>query len=313
MMSSSLKDRGEYAWFRVLPPVLMCALLWGSAFPSIKTVYRLWDEAGMVVTLSERWWFAGVRFSIAGGLLLLVARQPMQEFMVASKPGLLRMCLAQTVGQYLFFYWGMALTAGSLAGLLASSGSFWWMLLAPLLVGSPWPSLRQWGAVAIGAVGLACAAAVESGGDDLWLGAGFLLMSSAFGTIGLIEFGKLRGAIGARAATGFSLFAGGVLLLIVGFPAFGQMEGLMSPMVVCLTLWLAFVSAAAFSLWNYLSIRFPVPLLAGYRFLIPLAGMFEAVLFLPDESLSAGLLMGAALVVVSLVLSQRWQPARESR
>ena len=301
-------DGGEHRMWKVLPPVVLCALLWGSAFPGIKTVYGIWDDAGVEVGLTAYWWFAGVRFTLAGLLLALVSRRPLAQWRVAPKLGLARMTLFQTLGQYVFFYWGIALASGSLAALLASAGSFWWMLLAPLLARAPWPSRRQWLAVVIGAVGLVVATAEPgTGAGRPWMGALLIVVASGSGTLGLLEFGKFRGCIGARAATGFSLLAGGLILLAMGAGEFRRAGELMSPAVMGLTLWLAFVSAAAFSLWNYLSTRHPVPQLAGYRFLIPLAGMFEALIFLPDESAGWGLMMGAVLIVMALMMAQRWR------
>lgn len=309
--TDSMKS-GDHRVWKVLPPVLLCALLWGSAFPSIKTVYGWWDESGVEVGLTGYWWFAGMRFTLAGLLLVLVSRRPLAQWRAAPKLGLLKLTAFQTVGQYVFFYWGMALASGSLAALLASAGSFWWMLLAPLLVRSPWPSGRQWLAVVIGAVGLVVATVEPgTGAGNPWMGALLIITASASGTLGLIEFGKFRGCIGARAATGFSLLAGGLVLLWLGSSEFGRMSELMTPAVMGMTLWLAFVSAAAFSLWNYLSTRHPVPLLAGYRFLIPLAGMFEALIFLPNESAGWGLMVGAVLIVAALMFSQRWRGDHE--
>ena len=52
--------------WRGLPTAVLCALLWGSAFPVIKSVYRHWDAHGVEVGLAGIWLFAGVRFTIAG-------------------------------------------------------------------------------------------------------------------------------------------------------------------------------------------------------------------------------------------------------
>lgn len=300
----------DHRWFRVLPPVLVCAALWGSAFPAIKTVYAIWERTGVATDLGTYWWFAGARFTVAGLLLLIVARRPFRQLRATPKAGLIQFGLFQTVGQYLFFYWGISLASGSLAGLLASAGSFWWMLLAPLLAGAPWPGGRQWLAVAIGALGLVIAtAAPGAGAGDPWKGALLLLIATGSGAVGLIRFGQLRTTIGARSATGFSLLGGGLVLLAIGGREFPRALELMTPEVAGLTLWLAVVSASAFGLWNHLSTRHPVPLLAGYRFLIPLAGMFESLLFLPDESAGWGLVIGAALIVAALIFSQRWRTA----
>lgn len=296
----------DHRWFRVLPGVLLCALLWGSAFPCIKTVYAIWDQQGLEAGLADYWWLAGVRFTLAGALLLAVARRPGREFRATSKRRLLGFTLTQTFGQYLFFYLAIAVASGSLAGLLSSTGSFWWMLLAPLMTGGPWPNRQQWTALVVGALGITLAtAAPGAGAGKPLLGALLMIGATGLGAVGIIQFGRLRETIGARAATGFSLGGGGLMLLACGAAAFPRAGQLMSPPVIVLTCWLAFVSAAAFGLWNHLSTKHPVPLLAGYRFLIPLCGMTEALLFLPGESAGWGLIAGAVLVVGSLVLAQR--------
>lgn len=299
---------GDHRWIKVLPPVLLCAVLWGSAFPGIKTVYGIWEEAGIEPGLGDYWWFAGVRFTLAGLMLLAVAKRPMTELRATPGRRLAGFTLTQTFGQYLLFYLGIAVASGSLAGLLAAAGSFWWMLLAPWVGGAPWPTRRQWLAIVLGGAGIVLATSAPGrGAGSPWLGAALLIASTGLGTLGLVQFGKLRQTIGARAGTGFSLLGGGLLLLLCGAGSFTRAAELMPPAALGLTLWLAFVSAAAFSLWNHLSTRHPVPLLAGYRFLIPLAGMGESLLFLKGETAGWGLIAGGLLVVLALVMAQRWK------
>ncbi len=295
----------DHRWFRVLPPVLLCAVLWGSAFPGIKTIYRYWDAAGVTPGLFDYWWLAGVRFTLAGAGLLLVARNPLEEIRRTRARHLATFALTQTFGQYLLFYYGIAVASGTLAGLLTGVGSFWWMILAPWVGGAPWPGRLQWLAVAVGALGVALAAAapgVDAGRP--WLGTCVLLASSLLGILGLVQFGSLRETIGARAATGVSLLSGGLGLLLAGAPAFARAGQLMPLPVIGITIWLAFVSAFAFSLWNHLSTRHPVPLLAGYRFLIPIMAMLESILLLGEKP-GWGLWTGGALVIGALVVAQR--------
>ncbi len=297
----------EHRWTKVLPPVLLCALLWGSAFPGIKAVYHIWQESGVAVNPSRCWWFAGVRFTLAGIMLLAVARRPFAEFRATPGRLLLGFAATQTFGQYLLFYLAISIASGSLAGLLSSLGSFWWMLLGPLVAGAPWPARWQWYAVLVGGAGVAVAAASAPHGaaaGNPWLGTLLLLGSTGLGTLGLVQFGKLRKTIGARAATGFSLLGGGLALLLAGAGSFPEAARLMPPAALGLTLWLAFVSAAAFSLWNHLSTLHPVPLLAGYRFLIPLAATLESMLFLGERP-GPGFASGALLIFGSLLALQR--------
>ncbi|MGD9420358.1 MAG: DMT family transporter [Verrucomicrobiota bacterium JB025] len=295
----------DHRWIRVLPPVLICALLWGSAFPCIKSVYAIWHHQGTETGLSEMWLFAGIRFTIAGIMLLVLARHPLAEFKATDKRLLASFCLTQTFAQYIFFYYGLAIASGALAGLLVASGSFWWMILAPLIGGSPWPRRAQWLTLVIGGIGITLAAAAP-GADagNPWLGTLVIVTSTGFGTLGIVCFGKIRTTIGARAATGWSLFGGGLGLIAAGSHALPKTQELMQPTVIAITLWLAIVSAAAFSLWNHLSTLHPVPLLASYRFIIPLTGVLEAVIIL-NEKPGWGLWIGGAIVIGSLIASQR--------
>lgn len=82
----------------------ICCILWGSAIPVIKTGYRLMqvdsaDTASQIV-------FAGVRFTLAGILVLIFASIREKKVMIPDKEILkyaVPVCLAQTVGQYFFF------------------------------------------------------------------------------------------------------------------------------------------------------------------------------------------------------------------
>ncbi|MGJ8725857.1 MAG: DMT family transporter [Roseibacillus sp.] len=285
--------------------MLVCALLWGSAFPCIKLVYQEWKDAGIEASLTDLWWFAGVRFTIAGAALLLLSKQPLKDLR-ASPPKLLAIfTLTQTTGQYLFFYFALSLATGSLTSLVVSTGSFWWLLLAPLILKTPWPSRRQLLAIVVGAVGVSIAT-YNPGSKDPGsiLGVLCMLAATLLGALGVITFSKLKPTIGPRAGTGFSLFAGGLLLLLIGAASFADASVLLTPKIIVLTLWLAFVSAAAFSLWNHLSTLHPVNLLASYRFLIPVCGIIESLLFIPGEKATPGLFLGGILVVASLLAAQ---------
>lgn len=43
----------DQRWYKVLPGALLCALLWGSAFPCLKTVYGIWEEVGFEPGLGD--------------------------------------------------------------------------------------------------------------------------------------------------------------------------------------------------------------------------------------------------------------------
>ncbi len=298
------KLRSLYSHGGLLLTVFICALLWGSAFPCIKAVYRFWGEINYEPHLSSRWLLAGLRFLIAGGVLLLISglRPALAQAQKVGLRPILAMSLGQTFFQYLLFYTGLAYASGSLSAVMANGGSFWWVILAPWYLKTPSPSPRQWAMLLIGFCGVVLAvSAPGSGGSHPILGSVLILLSNLGGTFGIMTFSKMQGEMSAKVATGWSLFIGGVLLCLVSYQAWDELPVLMGGRVVIgATLWLAFVSAAAFSLWNALSTQHSVNVLATYRFLIPIVGVVESLFWIPEETMGWGLMVGAILVIVAI-------------
>lgn len=292
---------------RLLPfAVLLCALLWGSAFPGIKGIYADWEDNGIEVTLSNRLLVAGVRFAIAGFALLLLTKQPWQELKRAPKFRIAGFALTQTFFQYLFFYTALAVSSATLGGILAATGSLWWIVLAPLLLKTVWPNRHQCFLLTLGVIGVLMAVYKPGAGSgDPVLGALLFVIASFSGTLAVIILQGIIPTMSSRAATGFSLFIGGLLLCIAGIPAWLDFARLFTPKVVLLTAYLAVVSAAGFGIWNYLTTLFPVNLLAGYRFLIPVCAVIESSIFVEGESPGVGIFVGGFLVILSVIGLQR--------
>ena len=109
----------------------VCCVLWGSAIPVIKTGYNLMqvdsaDTASQIV-------FAGIRFTLAGILVLIFASVRERKIMLPNREILkyaVPVCLAQTVGQYFFFYIGVAHTSGVKGGIITGLGNFIAILLS---------------------------------------------------------------------------------------------------------------------------------------------------------------------------------------
>ena len=282
--------------------VLACALLWGSAFPAIKAIYAEWQSAGMEPTMPNRFVLAGVRFMIGGAALLIIARKPLQELGKTSFVSLLAFACAQTYIQYALFYTALAISSAVLGGLLVGPGSIWWLVLAPLLLKSPWPSSRQWGFIGLGAAGVLLAVyRPGAGSGQAVLGAVLFCLCTLSGAIGLILLQKILKTMGARSATGYGLLIGGILFMLSGISAWPEMQALFTSKVILLTLYLAFVSAFGFGLWNYLTSIFPVNLLAGYRFLVPVCAVIESSLLVSGETPGYGIWLGGVMVIVSLI------------
>lgn len=132
-----------------------------------------------------------------------------------------------------------------------------------------------------------------------------MLVATASGAIAIIIFQQIRPTMSAINATGLSLLSGGLALFAVGIQEVPSISQMFAAPVIASTLWLALVSATAFSIWNHLSTLHPVTLLASYRFLIPVCGVLEAQLLLSGESAGWGLVVGGVLVIISMFIAQR--------
>ena len=294
----------------LLPCALVCALLWGSAFPGIKYLYREWPESK---NWDARLLVAGIRFFIAGLLLIPLAgpRGYFSRLAKADQAALWAVALTQTFGQYILFYAGLALSSAVLGAILISAGSFWWVFLAPLILGTIRPNRQHWLALCIGAVGITIAVYRPGIGSGSPIAGGFCFLTAALiGSLGLIFHTRLRSSIDTRTATSFSLAAGGVMLAVFGSTAWPEMHRLLEPKLMGLTLYLAFVSAAAFALWNHLAREFSANLLAGYRFLIPISGVVLSILLVPNEKPGIGIFIGGMLVVAALIVGSRAEPSK---
>lgn len=292
---------------RLLPfAVLLISLLWGSAFPAIKAIYAEWELIGVPQNLPNRFVLAGVRFVIAGIALLCIAKQPWIELKKTPRLALFGFACGQTYFQYVMFYTALAKSSAVLGGLLIGSGSIWWMILAPLILKTTWPTKRQWALIGLAVIGVLIAVYKPGAGSgDPILGAVLFCLSTLSGALALIILQRILPTMGAKAATGFGLLLGGVMLLLTGAASWSHIPELFTMKVILITVYLAAVSAIGFSLWNYLTSQFSVNLLAGYRFLVPICAVVESSLFVSGESPGVGIWIGGICVVVSLCFLQR--------
>lgn len=283
--------------------ILLCAGLWGSAFPVIKLSF-----AHLALeSYGEQLLFAGTRFILAGMFVMAFCRRSVfSTFREVPKGALLWVTLGQTFGQYVFFYYALRVSSGTLGALLVGSGSLWWVLLAPLFLKSAFPSGKQWMALLACAVGISIAVyAPGAGSGNVFQGTIAFLMSTLMGAFGAIGMKRVAPRFGSRTITALSLFLGGLMLTVVGgfqWEAFSQDYNWVT---LGVTVYLAILSATAFTVWNRLIERYNVNLLSGFRFMIPLCGVIESAVFLESERMGIGIVVGGAILLGSLLAMSR--------
>lgn len=271
---------------------LICCLLWGSAFPCIKIGYGLFgiaQEDSMTQIV-----FAGLRFALAGALVILFGSL-LQRRVLRPKRGsfplIFRLSLAQTVFQYLFFYIGLAHTSGVKSSIIGASNVFLSIFVAVAVFHMEKLSMRKLTGCLIGFAGVVLinwnAGGLE-GGLSL-TGEGFLLISAlsyAFSSGMIRKYSERENPV---VLSGYQFFFGGGLLIVCGLAAGGRLDVRAVPAAGWMLLgYLAFLSAAAYTLWGILLKYNPVGRVSVFGFMNPVFGVLLSALLLGEGGQAFG-------------------------
>lgn len=290
---------------------MLCCLLWGSAFPFIKLGYR---ELGIAQTDSfSQLLFAGVRFILAGVLAVLIGSLVQRRALLPDRSDLKKaavLSLFQTVSQYTFFYLGLARTTGMKSSIITGSNVFFSLVLSALIFRQEKLTPGKLAGCLIGFAGVVLInlRSGESAGFTL-TGEGFILFSAmSYGVSSCLikRFSKEHDPV---LLSGWQFILGGAVMTAVAL-CFGGSPGTLTLKGILILLWLAFVSAAAFSVWSLLLSHNPVSEVSVYGFTNPMFGALLSFLLLGEHSASSLprtvislLLVAAGIITVNI--SQR--------
>ncbi|MBK8084565.1 MAG: DMT family transporter [Devosia sp.] len=283
----------------VVAVALACCLLWGSAVPGVKIGYGMLgimpaDTASLLL-------FAGVRFALAGLLLLGLGLATGRTIMPARRRlgELAVLGLVSTAGQYLFYYIGLAHSSGVKVSITTSTSTFFSVLLAHWLYVDDRLTGRRLLGCLLGFAGVVTVN-LAGGGLDLevsLLGEGFIVIAALLFSLAGIYGKRLSRDMEPATMTGWQLLLGGLMLTVAGQLGGGHFGGFDSAALLLL-LYLAGLSAAAFSLWSVLLKHNPVGRIAIFNTAIPIFGVLLSALFLGENVLEWKNVV--ALVLVSL-------------
>lgn len=288
---------------------LVCCALWGSAFPCIKIGYEMFsigsDAAGSQIL------FAGYRFALAGVLTILFGSLLQRKVLLPNRNSMgkvLKLSLTQTVFQYLFFYIGLAHTSGVKGAIIVGTNSLAAILIASLIFHQEKLTVPKTAGCLVGLAGVVAANLSGSGMDfDLhWNGEGFVLLS-------VISYACSSAMMKAYAQdedpvmlSGYQFLTGGVVMIAAGFFMGGKVVGFTAASTGML-LYLAFLSAVAYTLWGILLKYNPVSKVAIYGFMNPVIGVLLSAVLLGEgeqafhiKNILALILVSAGIVIVNV-------------
>ena len=287
----------------------VCCILWGSAIPTIKTGYRLLqvdsaDTASQIV-------FAGVRFTLAGLLVLLFTSLKEKKAMLPDRQTLtcaVPVCLAQTFVQYFFFYIGVAHTSGVKGAIITGLGNFIAILLSCFIFRKE----RMTGRKMIGCIlGFAGVVVINLMGNSL--DAGFKLTGEGFILIAQFSYGKSTVLINIFSRkvspvilSGTQFTMGGIVLFLIGKIMGGHL-GVVNAAGIGIIFYLAMVSAVAYTLWSVLLAWNDVSRVAIFGFVNPLFSVILSALVLGEvrQAFNLGSLIALFLVCVGIYVVNR--------
>lgn len=278
---------------------MVCCLLWGSAFPSIKVGYELFqissgDTASQIL-------FAGCRFALAGIMVIVIGSALQGKLLKPSKaalPKIAKICLMQTVIQYFFFYVGLAHTTGVKGSIVEASNVFLAILISSLIFGQEKLEGKKMLGCLVGFAGVVLIN-LSGGGMELgfnFMGDGFIFISAIAYALSSVFIKKYSQTENPVMISGYQFLAGG-LIMVAGAMAAGGRFGKFTVSCAGILLYMAMISAVAYTLWGILLKYNPVSKVSIFGFMNPVFGVLLSAVVLGEGS-SFGIRGVAALVLV---------------
>ncbi|SFG67583.1 Permease of the drug/metabolite transporter (DMT) superfamily [Lachnospiraceae bacterium C7] len=285
----------------VLFGALICCALWGSAFPCIKLGYKTMGIAAN--NTPAQMLYAGFRFFLAGVFTILIGSVLQKKVLLPKKESIkkiLILCMLQTVLQYIFFYIGLAHTAGVKASIIEGVNVFVAIIVSAGLFKMEKVTSKKIVGCLIGFAGVVI---VNLAGNSLdfnmsFNGEGFIFLSTvayAFSSVFLKRYSRTENPV---TLSGYQFALGGLIMVAV---ALGMGANLSEIKVdgLGILIYLALVSAVAYSLWGILLKYNDVSKVTIFGFMNPVFGVFLSAILLQEKDL-IGINCIVALVLVSI-------------
>lgn len=290
-------------WVALL--ALTAATAWGWAYPLIKLGFEEFAITGSMT--AEKMLFAGVRFAIAGMIVLGIARTANISFALKERDSfwyVLLFALMNTTLHYAFFYIGLSHSGGARAAILNSLGVFLLVLFACMFFKSDKLTTRKIIGCVIGFAGiLALNVGSGSSSDFTLMGDGMIILNALCSAIAGLMTRGLGKRVNVFVGTGYSLALGGVLLIVPAVCMGARIPQVTFAGVVIL-LTLVGISTFGFMIYNKLLTCNPVGKVAIFNSLIPIVGAVTSSLCL-DEPFYRKYILAALLATAGIYIINR--------
>lgn len=284
---------------------ILCCLLWGSAYPAVKCGYEFFNIASN--DIPSKLIFAGYRFSLAGLFVLIykvIRKEKIFIYNLNQYKQITYLGILNTTIQYIFFYVGLSYTTGVRGSIINGTGTFVSIIAAHFIYKNDKINLNKIIGCAIGFCGVVLVNLSGNGSLDgafTIQGEGFILISAcAFAFAGIYSkqiTQKMDGVI----VTGYQLFIGGMILVLLGYGFGGKLTGFTLKSTTLL-IYMALLSSVAFVIWTQLFKYNKVGKIAVFNFLVPVFGTLLSGIFLKENIFDLKILIALLLVCSGIYL-----------
>ncbi len=282
---------------------IVATFLWGSAFPVIKLSYQSLDIGPNEI--GEQILFAGYRFILSGLFIflffMLLGKKKEMKFQKSSVPVILKIGLLVTFLQYFFFYIGLSTATGIQGSIIAGTSSFFQIIFAHFLLKNDQLTPMKALGLMIGFGGV-LVTYMPKGDLAFTVGYGeiMVLISTIVAAYGNIVLKRALSTYTPHYLTGYGMIFGSSLLFVLGMVLTDFTFFQFTMIDVLMLVYLAFLSACGFLIWNNIMKYHPVGKVSIFNFLIPVFGVMLSGLFL-DEKVGISIIIGLGLVAVGII------------
>ena len=307
--SNQSKDKAIYSSPVAIAVLsIICCALWGSAVPAVRFGFK-----ALGVSVQEggsQLLFAGVRFFIAGVFIALYYAISNKDFRLPTKDEFICICklsLAQTVGQYFFYYEGLAHATGVNASIIQGVGVFVAVIMSCVIYKMEDLTRNKILGCVLGFIGIVATsgAGAADTGFSFW-GEGFLLIAAVFGSQAVIYTRRFSQIMPPVMLSGWQFAVGGIVLSVLGKLKGGSVV-FDTPGKWGILMWLVMVSTVAYVMWSQLLKANDVSKIMIFKFTTPIFGVLLSLLILGSEGADLGIhtFVGLVLICLGIICVQR--------
>ncbi|WDU83310.1 EamA family transporter [Caloramator sp. Dgby_cultured_2] len=278
----------------ILAFIAVC-IVWGSTYLAIR----------IGVSEVQPFIFAGIRFTLAGSLMLLYAKIKTLEF-PKSKRDVLNITIVGLfllLGGHGLVVWTEQWVASSIASILVATVPLFIAIIELFVPNGSRLTLKGWIGLILGFIGVVFLTFTDSSSAIDVKGAILLLLASLLWAVGSVYQNTFKATGSTVSHIGIEMVAGGISLLIVGL-LYGNINLDITLKGISALLYLiVFGSLIGYSSYIYILQKWPPSKAGTYAYINPIVAVILGA-FILNEAINLRIIISTFIILIGVVLVQ---------